>query len=517
MLKPPQLNFTDTGLSVTDGVTRTGLWSVSTTVDIGWEYSLDSGQSWIIGKGNSFEVTQDGAQTIWVRARDNEGNVSEVVVVKCVLDTKVPDAISATPVVQTGVTQFNLTGLEKNSAWEYSFDQGQSWRDGDGSKLSVLGNRFSKLLLRQIDLAGNASMATEFTLNGNGSGWREISTAPLIPDFAGALDHTLLVHGEVVRNDADYFRVDIPSDAELKSASFSFYQSDDSIAFYAMQRSQVFNAGTDVSKMLAYGHFGPQDVGRNLLLSLPSAALQAGPLTTWVQQTGSLVTKYVLQMDFAQIGSSDGLNTPVALSINGSGTNSTSSEMVTGQSTMDKFVYQTPSSGYAVSSMYNVLTITSLSSSEVDQLTGVERIKFTDKSIAFDIEGNAGQAYRVYRAAFGRDPIKGDMAGLGFWISQIDKGMNLLEVAARFIDSSEFAGLYGLNSSNSDFLSKLYTNVLGRTPDQAGFGWWLDQLNTNPEKTRRKVLADFSESVENKQAIASLIGNGIPFFESSIQ
>jgi hypothetical protein len=91
--------------------------------------------------------------------------------------------------------------------------------------------------------------------------------------------------------------------------------------------------------------------------------------------------------------------------------------------------------------------------------------------------------------------------------------MNLLEVAARFIDSSEFAGLYGLNSSNSDFLSKLYTNVLGRTPDQAGFGWWLDQLNTNPEKTRRKVLADFSESVENKQAIASLIGNGIPFIE----
>lgn len=516
MLKPPQLNFTDTGLSVSDGVTRTGLWSVSTTVDIGWEYSLDSGQSWIIGKGNSFEVTQDGAQTIWVRARDNEGNVSEVVVVKCVLDTKAPDAISAIPVEQTGITRFNLTGLEKNSAWQYSFDQGQSWRDGAGSSLSVLGNGFPKLLLRQIDLAGNASMSTEFTLDGNGSGWREISTAPLSPDFVGVLDHTLLVHGEIVRNDADFFRVDIPSGAELKSASFSFYQSDDAIAFYAMQRSQVFNAGTDVSKMLAYGHFGPQDVGRNLLLSLPSASLQAGSLTTWVNQTGSLVTKYVLQMDFAQIGSSDDVNTPVALSINGSGTNSMSSEIVTGQSTMDRFVYQMPSSSYSVSMMYNGLTITSLNSSEVDRLTGIERIKFTDKSVAFDIEGNAGQAYRIYRAAFDRDPTKGDMAGLGFWISQIDKGMNLLEVAARFIDSSEFTGLYGTNPSNSDFLSKLYTNVLGRAPDQAGFGWWLDQLNTNPEKTRRKVLADFSESVENKQAIASLIGNGIPFIEAAM-
>jgi hypothetical protein len=184
-----------------------------------------------------------------------------------------------------------------------------------------------------------------------------------------------------------------------------------------------------------------------------------------------------------------------------------------GQGSIDKFVYQAPSSAYSIGVMTGGLTVTSRNSSEVDRLTSVERIKFADKSIAFDVDGNAGKVYRIYKAAFGRDPTQGDLTGLGYWISQTDNGMSLLEVSARFIDSSEFTRVYGLNSSNSDFLSKLYRNILGRNPDQIGFGWWLDQLNTNPEKTRRKVLADFSESPENKQSVATLIGNGISYAE----
>jgi len=36
-------------------------------------------------------------------------------------------------------------------------------------------------------------------------------------------------------------------------------------------------------------------------------------------------------------------------------------------------------------------------------------------------------------------------------------------------------------------------------------------LNTNPSKTKAKVLADFSESAENQTGVASLIGNGITY------
>jgi hypothetical protein len=40
-----------------------------------------------------------------------------------------------------------------------------------------------------------------------------------------------------------------------------------------------------------------------------------------------------------------------------------------------------------------------------DTLTGVERLGFADKAVALDIDGNAGKAYRVYKAAFARDPM----------------------------------------------------------------------------------------------------------------
>jgi len=83
----------------------------------------------------------------------------------------------------------------------------------------------------------------------------------------------------------------------------------------------------------------------------------------------------------------------------------------------------------------------------------------------------------------------------------MDLGMDIVEVSARFIDSPEFRGMYGDHPSNAEFLWNVYSNVLelDRAPDQAGFDWWLNQMNTNPEKTPAKVLADFANSAENVQ------------------
>lgn len=146
-----------------------------------------------------------------------------------------------------------------------------------------------------------------------------------------------------------------------------------------------------------------------------------------------------------------------------------------------------------------------------DSLTDIERLHFSDASIALDINGSAGQAFRVYKAAFNRDPMKGDVVGLGYWIAQMDAGMNIVEVSARFIDSAEFRALYGTSPTNADFLTRVYTNVLGRSPDAGGYEWWLNEMNSNPEKTKAKVLADFAESAENKEGVLELIGSGITY------
>jgi hypothetical protein len=84
-----------------------------------------------------------------------------------------------------------------------------------------------------------------------------------------------------------------------------------------------------------------------------------------------------------------------------------------------------------------------------------------------------------------------------------------VEVGARFIDSNEFRSLYGSNPSNADFLTRVYQNVLGRTPDASGYNWWLNELNTNPSKTTAKILADFAESAENRTNVANLVGSGV--------
>ena len=93
----------------------------------------------------------------------------------------------------------------------------------------------------------------------------------------------------------------------------------------------------------------------------------------------------------------------------------------------------------------------------------------------------------------------------------MDDGMDMVEVAARFIDSDEFRYLYGINPTNGEFLTKVYNNVLDRDPDAGGYDWWMDQLTNNPEKIWQKVLADFSESPENQTNVAELIANGIQF------
>lgn len=126
--------------------------------------------------------------------------------------------------------------------------------------------------------------------------------------------------------------------------------------------------------------------------------------------------------------------------------------------------------------------------------------------VAFD--ETAKQGYRIYKAAFNREP---DEPGLGYWVSQMDDGMDMVEVAARFIDSPEFRSLYGSNPTNGQFVTAVYSNVLGRNPDASGYEYWINQLENNPEKTWQKVLADFSESSENQENVAELIVNGVQF------
>lgn len=136
--------------------------------------------------------------------------------------------------------------------------------------------------------------------------------------------------------------------------------------------------------------------------------------------------------------------------------------------------------------------------------SSLERLVFEDGILAFDFDGGAGQAYRIYEAAFDRMP---DLGGLSFWIRSIDSGASLLSVAEGFINSAEFKSVYGENPTDAELISKLYQNILNRDGEAAGIDYWLDQLGSGVG--RAQVLASFSESAENVQGVAPAISDGI--------
>ncbi|WP_338844552.1 DUF4214 domain-containing protein [Massilia sp. W12] len=136
-----------------------------------------------------------------------------------------------------------------------------------------------------------------------------------------------------------------------------------------------------------------------------------------------------------------------------------------------------------------------------------QRVQFSDGQLAFDTEGNAGKVYRLYQAAFDRQP---DAAGLGFHLATIEKyGLNLEGVARNFVQSQEFSDRYG-SLDNNGFVAQLYQNVLHRPADAGGLAFWVNILNTGAG-TRFGVLVGFSESAENKSGVAAAIANGISF------
>jgi hypothetical protein len=143
----------------------------------------------------------------------------------------------------------------------------------------------------------------------------------------------------------------------------------------------------------------------------------------------------------------------------------------------------------------------------IDLLSNVERLHFADVDVALDVTGTAGQAYRIYQAAFARTP---DAAGLGYWIDAMDKGATLQAVADAFVNSNEFHALYGEHLGNRTIVEKFYENVLHRAGEEGGIAWWTDTLDRHAN-TLADVLAGFSEGAENQAALVGVMANGVVF------
>ena len=98
-------------------------------------------------------------------------------------------------------------------------------------------------------------------------------------------------------------------------------------------------------------------------------------------------------------------------------------------------------------------------------------------------------ATRLYTECLGRDP---EDEGLMFWALRLTNlESSGAEAAKGFFESKEFKNL---NLDDTQYLTRLYKTFMGREPDDGGMSFWLGHLST--DMNRAQVLKGFAESQE---------------------
>ncbi|HUR89750.1 MAG TPA: DUF4214 domain-containing protein [Ramlibacter sp.] len=168
-------------------------------------------------------------------------------------------------------------------------------------------------------------------------------------------------------------------------------------------------------------------------------------------------------------------------------------DTLVGGNGIDTAKFDSPLSAFDIASLGDQVIVTSrLHANDSDAVhADIERLAFSDVSLALDTSGNVGQIYRLYEAAFHREA---DAAGQGFYMKQMEGGASLVSIASGFLASPEFQATYG-NTNDAQFVTRLYQNTLGREPSAGEVDYHVNALHSI---SRAQLLVNFSESLENQ-------------------
>lgn len=199
---------------------------------------------------------------------------------------------------------------------------------------------------------------------------------------------------------------------------------------------------------------------------------------------------------------------------------SAGNDVIDGGGGTDAALYSGLASNYTVNIQKEgstVVTDTIANRDGSDTLTGITRLQFDLNDpltgvnrVALDVGPNerAGSVYMLYKATFNRTP---DPTGLGYWISKVDAGADIVrDVASFFVTSPEFIAKYGANPSNASYVDNLYQNVLGRKGEAGGVAYWNQQLDAQTV-SKAYVLEQFATLPEGAALVASAVSHGIAY------
>ena len=121
---------------------------------------------------------------------------------------------------------------------------------------------------------------------------------------------------------------------------------------------------------------------------------------------------------------------------------------------IDIAIFSGASKGYKVSTEATSVLVTGDAITDgIDTLLNIERIRFSDKSIAIDLNGNAGISAKVIGAVLGKTQVQ-NSSYVGLGLSYLDKGMSYSDLSA--------LALTAVGATTNDaVVSTLWKNVIG--------------------------------------------------------
>jgi Ca2+-binding RTX toxin-like protein len=186
------------------------------------------------------------------------------------------------------------------------------------------------------------------------------------------------------------------------------------------------------------------------------------------------------------------------------------SDRVFGDAGLDAVAFGDARSAHSIARNGSMLTVSSRTGA-IDTLVDVERLQFSDLSLAFDTEGNAGRAARLIGTLFGRQYVE-DKPIVGLALGLLDSGMSYPALIAAAVATPAFAALAG-SHSNADFVRAVYRNLVGVSPPAADLASLTGLLDSGQQtQASLALIACDLELTGVRVDLAGIASEGLGYF-----
>jgi hypothetical protein len=183
---------------------------------------------------------------------------------------------------------------------------------------------------------------------------------------------------------------------------------------------------------------------------------------------------------------------------------------VTGTAGVDTYTIGSASTEYTITKTANNIKLNSTLASNVEfNIADHERVVFTDKAIAYDAAGRAGDVYALIAAAIGVSDVTAVYKGIG--IHLVDAGWTNKQLAQAILNTDVYKADAG-GVSDETFIKHVYKNVIGTDATYAETQSLLNWMAGN-KYSQADVLVTASElaAFETTIGLVGLATTGIEY------